>query len=153
MSYYSVTLTFQTPSLVTFLGREVFRLVCTVSDPIGMPAEIFGHEQTLVDPITGQQQDEFSFVCSPYELSIFPANEPDPTQSPQFFRKSEVDILLPTLLMYADTQQAITDQVTRLLDLLHALDNLQVVSTVTLTSGTVDSSSSSASSSSSSETL
>lgn len=140
---YAITLTFQTPEPVTFRGREVFRLVCTASGGTNMPNEIFGHQKALVDPTTGLQQDEFSFICSPYELSIFPANEPSVSQSPAFFRKAEIDILLPTVTMYTDTKAEITSQVDRLLTLLEALDTLQVEDVVTLSAGTADSTSSS----------
>ena len=137
----SVTLTFQSPEPITFRGREVFRLVCTASDGSDMPTAIFGFQQTLVDPVTGQQQDEFSFVCSPYELSIFPANAPNPTQSPAYFRKSEIDILLPTVAMFETTKEEITSQVTRLISLLEALDTLSVTDVVVLGSPPTSSSS------------
>jgi len=146
MTQYSITLTFQTPEPVAFEGREVFRLVCTASNGVNVPNEVFGHEKTLVDPVTGMQQDEFSFICSPYELSIFPANEPDPTQSPQFFRKASLDILLPSVQIFADTKDAIESQVSRLLDLLNLLDELQNTQIVTLTAGTASEDSSSSSS-------
>jgi hypothetical protein len=106
-----------------------------------MPTAIFGFQQTLVDPVTGQQQDEFSFVCSPYELSIFPANAPNPTQSPAYFRKSEIDILLPTVAMFETTKEEITSQVTRLISLLEALDTLSVTDVVVLGSPPTSSSS------------
>jgi hypothetical protein len=143
MALYSIDLSFQSPEPIAFQGREVFRLVCLASNAVNMPTEIFGHQKTLVDPATGAQQDEFSFICSPYELSIYPAGEPNPTQSPAYFRKAEIDILLPTVRMFEDTKAEINSQVQRLLTLLSSLDNLVLDETVTLSAGTDSSSSSS----------
>jgi len=135
MAHYSVTLTFQPPEVVVYQGHEVFRLVCDASAPIGMPVEIFAHQKSLIDPVTEEQQDEFSFICSPYELSAYPANAPNFTQSPQFFRKAGYDFLLPDIEAYESVKQSTIDQVTALINRMYALDKLSVTEVITVSSG------------------
>lgn len=132
MSKYFITLTFEAPSIETFHGKEVFRLKCTASDGLYMPDEIFCHNRTVVNEALNESQDEFSHIASPYELSIYPANAPTPGQSPAYFRKSTIDILLPSVTLYQETKTLIQAQVSRLLDLQEKLDLLETSDTVML---------------------
>lgn len=132
MAKYFITLTFEAPSIETFHGKEVFRLKCTASDGMYMPDEIFCHERTVVNEALGESQDEFSHIASPYELSIYPTDEPASGQSPAYFRKAVIDILLPSVTLYEDTKTLIQAQVTRLLDLQEKLDALEDADVVML---------------------
>lgn len=118
---YRIKLTPATPSVVKFKGRDTFRVQIVASDADNMPNEIFGHQRTLVDPHTNTYQDEFCFVCSPFDLSTYPANEPDSEQSPQFFRKDTIDILVPGIEMAEQVIEEVTAQVQQLVRLLVSL--------------------------------
>jgi len=122
---YRIKLTPSTPSLVKFKGRDSFRVQITASDAEDMPNEVFGHKRTLVDPETNDYQDEFAFVCSPYDLSLYPANEPDPEQFPPFFRKATIDILVPGIEMAQDVITQVEEQVCHLVTLMGKLDELE----------------------------
>jgi hypothetical protein len=122
---YRIKLTPATPSIVKFEGRDSFRIQITASDAENLPNEIFGHQRTLVDPDTSTTQDEFAFVCSPYDLSIYPANEPDPEQFPQYFRKATIDILVPGVEMAQEVITEVQEQVCHLITLLEKLDELE----------------------------
>ena len=112
---YRIKLTSSSPALVKFKGRDTFRITVTASDALNMTNEIFAHKKTLVDPDPlVVQQDEFCFVCSPYDLSFYPADTPTPGQSPPFFRKASFDILLPSV----DTFQKVYDEIKAQVDLL-----------------------------------
>lgn len=104
---------------------EAFRLVVIAEDAVGMPAEVFAFQKTLVDPYESTTGDEFIFICSPFDLSIYPANEPDLTQWPSFFRKSAIDILLPTQAAAEDAWLAIKEEVAGLVTALNKLDVLR----------------------------
>jgi len=121
---YRIKLTPFTPSFIKFRGRNVFRVKIVASDAEDMPNEIFGHQRTLVDPDTNEYQDEFCFVCSPFDLSTYPANEPDPTQTPQFFRKDTIDIYVPGIEIAESTISSVQEQVCHLITLLGKLDEL-----------------------------
>lgn len=127
---HRIKLTPYTPETVRFRNRDAFRVKIVASDGDGLPNEIFGFQRTLVDANTEEQCDEFSFVCSPYDISAYPANEPDPDQSPQFFRKATVDILVPSLTVAQEVLEDIEAQVCRLVQLLDQLDDLRVLPAV-----------------------
>ena len=125
MTVYGVKLTTSSPEVVRFKGRDTFRIVITASDAENMPNEIFGHKKTLVDPDPANiQQDEFCFVCSAYDLSFYPANAPNPEQSPPFFRKATIDILLPSVTKFDEVYKEIKEQVDLLISVLGNLDTL-----------------------------
>jgi len=142
MATYYIKLTFSAPSIDTFYAREVFRLQCVASEAVEMPAEIFCHQRTLVNASENVAQDEFSHIASPYELSIYPADAPAVGQSPAFFRKDTVDILLPGVYKYEEVKTTIEAQVRRLLSLMEKLDVLSESSDVYIPSEPPESSSS-----------
>lgn len=109
-----IKLTPYAPELVRRKGRDTFRVKVQASDAANMPNEIFGYQRTLLDPHTGEQLDEFCFVCSPFDLVTYPANEPRAGQLPAFFRKSYVDILVPGLQTVQETLDEIEQQVCHL---------------------------------------
>lgn len=124
---YRIKLTPYTPSIVKLDGRDTFRVRIVASDGEGMPNEIFGHQRTLVNPDTLEYQDEFVFVCSAYDLSIYPAEEPSESQSPAFFRKDTIDILVPGVEMAAEVIAEVQAQVCHLVVLLEKLDELEAL--------------------------
>jgi hypothetical protein len=119
-----IDVTFSTPEPAMFQGRGVFRVVVQVVRAEQMPLEIFGFQQTLLDAYTQTTFDEFAFVCSAYDLSFYPANAPNPTQSPAFFRKSGFDILLPGVAAATDFITEVRNQIEELVDTLNLLDTL-----------------------------
>jgi hypothetical protein len=125
------------------MGRNTLRLTATASEAESMPNEIFLHQQTLVNPITAAVQDEFIAICSPYDLSDYPANAPAAEQEPAFFRKATLDILLPGNAMWGEVRDEIEEQVRVLVALLDRLENLPVIDEVWIPDAPIDSSSSS----------
>lgn len=117
-----IKLTFAEPSRATLTGRDVFRLQVTASNAEEMPNEIFLHQRTVYDYSTDNTCDEFVCIASAFDLSIYPANAPDEEQTPQFFRKSTVDILLPSVTVVDSVADEIRAQVSTLVDVLNTLD-------------------------------
>jgi hypothetical protein len=109
---------------------EGFRLRIEAYDAVNMPAEIFLHQQTLVDPLLGESGEEFVCICSCFDLTIYPANVPDATQFPQFYRKSVLDIILPSQSVAEEAWTAIYDEVCLLKTSLDKLDRLSLGETV-----------------------
>lgn len=127
---HRIKLVFSTPSIVRYRNDETLRLAVTASNGTDMPDEIFLHQKSLVDVNTDLECDEFVAICSPYDLSIYPANEPDEDQIPPFFRKATLDILLPGVGTLVDVQADIEKQVCRLISLLDDLDTVSEVTEV-----------------------
>jgi hypothetical protein len=121
-----IKLTIATPEPDIFNGYEVFRVRIEASGGEDMPNEIFGHQRTLVDPQTGLEQDEFCFVTSAFDLSTYPAHQPQTGQSPAYFRKSLIDVLMPNLLVANNFIAGVQAEVARLIYIMDHLDLLAV---------------------------
>lgn len=121
---YRIKLTPSEPVRVILEGRDAFRVRIVASDGENMPNEIFLFQRTLVDALTERECDEFMCVCSAFDISIYPANEPSTTQSPAFFRKDTIDILLPSVTLVDEVIEAVEAQVGVLVQVLGQLDNL-----------------------------
>lgn len=92
---YAIKILFSEPSQELFRGRAVHRIRCEVVEAVDMPAEIFLHQKSTVDPETQTTTDEIIAVCDAYALSKYPANEPDEDLDMPFFRLSYFDIYTP----------------------------------------------------------
>jgi len=102
-----------------------FRFIVEAYDPLNMPAEIFLFEKRLIDPYTGTTTDRFVGVASPFDLVVFPANTPDDTQIPAYFRKSLIDGILPTQAQADDVWQLIYEEVNGLVEAMNRMEQLQ----------------------------
>lgn len=127
---YRIKLTTQSPEVTKFKFRDVFRIRIIASDSEDMPSEIFLYQKTLVNPQTGEDTDEFIAICSPFDLSIYPANEPNPTQDPPFFRKDTIDVLLPSVETVDTFVTSVQEQVCHLISLLKKLDDISTTSVI-----------------------
>lgn len=104
-----------------------FRLRVTTKDAVMMPAHIFIHEQRLADPAVLDVAEDFVYVASPFDVTIYPTTAPTPGQYPAYFRKDQVDIVLPSTAAAEAAWAAIRDAVYVLVDAYDRLDTLTVV--------------------------
>ncbi len=73
------------------------RVVVEAFDPVDMDADIFVHRHDLLDPKDPEVISEtFITVASPDDFTTYPADSPDPSQDPPYYRKSDLDVILPT---------------------------------------------------------
>lgn len=72
------------------------RLRVEITDAVNVVANLFGFRRRVVNAAEGVVADEFAFVCSAADALTYPTNEPDPIVEPAFFRKSLIDVLVPT---------------------------------------------------------
>jgi hypothetical protein len=150
---YRIKLTPYAPEVTRRKGRDVFRVRVEATDAEYMTNKIFACQRNLLDANTGEQDDEFCFVCSPLDLVAYPADDPDPEQFPQYFRKDTVDIWVPGLQTVQDTLDEISEQVCHLLQVMQTQCELEALEPIWCPSppdAEPDSSSSSEESSSSS---
>ena len=131
MADRGITLQRQASELVFVANRgDAFRLKVIATAASQMPAEVFGHQRQLIDPSSGTAGDEFCFVCSPFDLSVYPANEPDDDQFPSFFRKNSIDVLLPSSAAVEDAWLAIQEEVSGLVSAMNRMEWLTPAETV-----------------------
>lgn len=118
-----ITLNRQAQSRPFVSGRgEGYRLKIDAVDAEGMPAEIFLHEQNLIDPYSQLVGEQFVCVTSVPDLTVYPVRTPDATQWPPFFRKAGLDIVVFSQSIAQETWQAIKAEVDVLIDSLHKLE-------------------------------
>lgn len=121
---YDLQIAFAEPARERFKGQPCFRLQCEVVDAINVTKDVFLFKRSIVDPLIEEQADHFIAICSPFDLATYPANEPDLEQDPPFFRKSQMDILLPSVTQVVEVRASIQSQLLTLLLLLRNLDDL-----------------------------
>lgn len=106
-----------------------FRLKVEAIESSLMPLEIFVHQRANVDAAGTRVKEEFVFVASAYNLTLYPINEPDPAQSPAYYRKSVVDIVTASQEMADEFWDALKKEVCVLKEALDAMDVLVVAET------------------------
>lgn len=121
---YDLQIAFSEPARDRFLGKPCFRLRCEVVDSLNVAKEVFLFKRSVADPLADLEVDHFIAICSPFDLATYPANEPDADQDPPFFRKSEFDILLPSVTTVVEVRQSVQNQLLTLLSMLRNLDVL-----------------------------
>ena len=90
------------------------KVTATAQTPADMTAAVFAFQQSLADPYKATTEEQFMFVCSPFQLSIFPEDSSEETSILQFYRKDEVEVFFQS---QKDANQFWTD-------LKAAVDNL-----------------------------
>lgn len=113
------------PTATVAVGREAFRMQIVASHGDEIPNEIFLHKRSLIDPYRSTYIDEFCAVASAFDFTIYPATAPNPTQSPPYFRKSVIDVYLPSLAVADQFWQDIQAEVANLINSLNKLDTLK----------------------------
>lgn len=103
---------------------DSFRVVIEAYDNELMPAEIFGHQRTLLNPWTGLEGEDFCFVCAPDDLVVYPVGNPSPTQQPAFYRKARIDVVVASRDIALEMWEAVKKRVCELVAALNRKDQL-----------------------------
>ncbi len=120
-----ITLTRSAESIEAIENRgDGFRIQIVASAGLMMPNEVFLFKQNLINPNTGVTGDEFCAVTSPEDLVCFPVDAPKTGQSPPFFRKDTVDVIVGSRKTAQDLWEAVKDRVCELVLALNRKDQL-----------------------------
>lgn len=123
-----ITLTREIESLVPIEGRgDGFRIRITASLAEMMPNEVFLFRENVLDPVTGLTGDEFCAVASPEDIVNVPIGTPNVGDSPPFFRKAVIDVIVGSRKIAEDLWDAVKERVCALVDALDRKDRLAVV--------------------------
>lgn len=106
-----------------------FRLKVEAVDSSLMPLEIFVHQRANVDAAGTRVKEEFVFVASAYNLTLYPIDEPDPDQSPSYYRKAVIDTVVASQAMADEFWDALKQEVCTLREALNAMDVLVIAET------------------------
>lgn len=103
-----------------------FRFKIQAIEAADMPLKIFAHQQAVESPHSATVKEEFVFVCSAFDLTLYPADEPDTTQSPAYYRKDLIDVVVASQAMADEFWDAVKQEVCNLVKALNAMDVLVV---------------------------
>lgn len=130
MAKRGITLTRSKESIEAIDNRgDGFRVQIVASDGLMMPEEVFLFKQNLLNPKTGMTGEEFCAVASPEDIVCFPVDAPKTGQSPPFFRKDTIDVIVGSRKTVLDLWDAVKKQVCELVLALNRKDRLVVVET------------------------
>ncbi len=126
-----ITLTREKEKLVPIENRgDGFRLRITASAADMMPNEVFLNKENLLDPVTLLMNTEFCAVTSPEDLVNVPIGEPDPLDSPPFFRTAVIDVIVGSRALAEGLWNEVRERVCELVDALNRKDRLVVAETI-----------------------
>lgn len=126
-----ITLTREKESLVPIENRgDGFRIRITASAADMMPNEVFLNKENLFDPVSLLTNTEFCAVASPEDLVNLPIGEPDPLDSPPFFRTAVIDVIVGSRALAEGLWDEVKAQVCGLVDALNRKDRLVVAETI-----------------------
>jgi hypothetical protein len=107
-----------------------WRVVITASDGVEMPEELFLFQRVWADDAHTASVDELITVVTPFDITTYPIDDPAVGQDPPFFRKSVIDVFVPTLdaadFMWETVQAAVCD-LKRQMDRLDLLVDVETV--------------------------
>jgi len=110
---------------VDYVWAGAFRLRVEAVDACGgMDARVFLWQRHPVDPNTGEERNELVTVCSPVDMSDFPAEEPDPSTTYPFFRRDWMELDYRAVSDAEEGWTAIRNAVSQLVSALDKLDIL-----------------------------
>ena len=104
------------------VANNMYRLRLTVTAATGVTPQLFLYLQLPLIPGETENTGEFQGVCSPADLSEFPAFEPLQSADPPWFRHDTVDLLCRSVDEGMAAQLEIVQQLHQLLRALHELD-------------------------------
>lgn len=114
------------------LGRDDGqRIRLQVEAAEGLSAKIFAYRLLPADPYGGVQ-GYFDHVCSPTDLSDFPADGPIAGHAPEWFRLSFIDVHVRSVQEVADFLEQVRIDIGRLIATLNRMDTLQPGSEVVI---------------------
>jgi hypothetical protein len=130
----AITLTRQAQSSGTSWGRLGFRFTVTASGGVNVENEIFRFLRRPVDPSDpdSTQEDVFSGICRPEEMSALPINAPQTDADPAWLRLATLDLVFASETDAEATWTTIQADVRTLLLALDKMDVLSVESVVTV---------------------
>ncbi len=74
---------------------EYLRLQIAAEDEVLMPNQIFSFQKRPDNPHDQVEgQEEFLFIATPFDVTIYPVGSKDAEQVPGFYRKSSLDVLV-----------------------------------------------------------
>lgn len=108
------------------------RLRVVVTDAVNMDPNIFVYLRSPVSPHTGETSDIFQTVASPYDMEVYPINDPDTHTTYPFYRTGMLELDFPSVTLADAAWTKIIALVQVLINGSKKLDTLSLISEVTV---------------------
>lgn len=115
---FGITLNVSQQTIYTANNVSGFRLTIQATNGLNMDNNIFRFSRKTYNYITGAQQDVFSGVCSPEQLSSVPIGTPNTNDPNQYTRSDTVDLVIQSRDLANKTLTAIQGDVNALVNAL-----------------------------------
>lgn len=117
---------------VQYKQNAAVRLRIVVTDATNIDANIFVFLRSPLNPHTGETSDMFQTIASPYDMEVYPVDEPDETTTYPFFRSNMLELDFPSITLANDAWTRIIAMTQSLITSSKKLDVLSLVEEVTL---------------------
>ena len=127
---YSATVTISAPAnRVLFRNRPFYRVHAEIDSVTGFTDDALFVHQRVAAIGADQTRDEFMAVAGPVDI----VDLTDVPNAQLFFRKNTLDILIESHTQFDQVVELVKSGIRELIDGMHRLSDMQVVSTETIT--------------------
>jgi hypothetical protein len=108
------------------------RLRVVVTDAVNIDANIFVYLRSPINPHTGETSDIFQTIASPYDMEVYPVDDPDSETSYPFYRTSTLELDFPSVTLADEAWTKIIGLTQVLITSSKKLDTLSLITEVTI---------------------
>ena len=108
------------------------RLRVVVTDAVNIDPNIFVYLRSPINPHTGETSDIFQTVASPYDMEVYPIDDPDTNTTYPFYRTSMLELDFPSVTLADEAWTKIIALAQVLINASKKLDTLSLISEVTV---------------------
>jgi len=108
------------------------RLRVVVTDAVNIDPNIFVYLRSPINPHTGETSDIFQTIASPYDMEVYPVDDPDSETSYPFYRTSTLELDFPSVTLADEAWTKIIGLTQVLITASKKLDTLSLITEVTI---------------------
>ena len=108
------------------------RLRIVVTDAVNIDPNIFVYLRSPVNPHTGDTSDVFQTVASPYDMEVYPVDDPETNTTYPFYRTSMLELDFPSVTLADEAWTKIIALAQVLINASKKLDTLSLIAEVTV---------------------
>lgn len=108
------------------------RLRVVVTDAVNIDPNIFVYLRSPINPHTGETSDIFQTIASPYDMEVYPVDDPDSETSYPFYRTSTLELDFPSVTLADAAWTKIIGLTQVLITASKKLDTLSLITEVTI---------------------
>ena len=108
------------------------RLRIVVTDAVNIDPNIFVYLRSPINPHTGETSDILQTIASPYDMEVYPVDDPDSETSYPFYRTSTLELDFPSVTLADAAWTKIIGLTQVLITASKKLDTLSLITEMTI---------------------